>query len=405
MAFPETVVSPNAAGQCPAARATAPRPPARAGRGGGNDIGKAVARATALLALLYLFLVAIALLGTAFTHFGERFSASLIRTTAHPVIGLMLGLLATSLLQSSSSTTSIVVGMVAAGALTTGGAIPIIMGANLGTTVTNTLVALGYASRRAEFRRAFAGATMHDFFNLMTILILFPLEQATHYLERTATWLALHLAGAQGVQFHSPLKSAVAPALRAVESAVAAAGLPEWLAGVIELALALGGIFGALALLTRLMRRLVLRRAEGTFARTIRRSGLLGMLLGALITVAVQSSSVTTSLLVPLIGAGLLPLEAAFPVTLGANLGTTVTALLASLTGNLAAVIVALVHLLFNATGILIIYPLQFLRRVPVRLSRRLALAAVRRRRLAIAYLLGVFFVLPMFCVLVTELL
>lgn len=213
------------------------------------------------------------------------------------------------------------------------------------------------------------------------------------------------MAGAQGLAFHSPLKRAVTPALRAIERTVAATGPPEWLAGVIELALALGGIFGALALLTRLMRRLVLRRAEGAFARTIRRSGLLGMLLGVVITVAVQSSSVTTSLLVPLVGAGLLSLEAAFPVTLGANLGTTVTALLASLTGNLAAVIVALVHLLFNATGILFFYPLRPLRRLPVRLARRLALAAVRRRRAAIIYLLSVFFVLPLFCVLATELL
>jgi len=129
-----------------------------------------------LLGLLYIFLLSIALFGAAFKLVGKEFSQQLISTTSNPVVGLMIGLLATSLIQSSSSTTSIVVGMVSGGALTVTGAIPIIMGANMGTTVTNTLVAMTSMNRRTEFQRAFAGATMHDFFNLMAIAILFPLE-------------------------------------------------------------------------------------------------------------------------------------------------------------------------------------------------------------------------------------
>ncbi len=371
-----------------------------------GSVLRSVLRTTALLALLYLFLFAISLMGAAFKAFGAGFSEALITTTASPVVGLMIGLLATSLIQSSSGTTSIVVGLVAVDALTVRGAIPIIMGANMGTTVTNTIVAMGSMSRRAEFRRAFAGATMHDFFNLMTICILFPLEQATHYLERAASWLSTHLTGTQGVEFHGPVKAAVKPAVKFFQHAlIDPLPLPDALAGTLMLVISLASLFFALTMLTRLMRRLVVVRAEGAFNRYLGRSGPLAMLLGMVVTVMVQSSSITTSLMVPLIGAGIVPLTTALAVTLGANVGTTVTALLASLTGNVAAVTVALVHLLFNLTGIAIIYPFKPLRKVPIRLARLLALRTSRNKAFALYYMLGVFFVLPLIFVVISRVL
>jgi len=151
------------------------------------------------------------------------------------------------------------------------------------------------------------------------------------------------------------------------------------------------------------LRRLVMRRAEGALHRYIGRSGLVAMLLGMAVTASVQSSSITTSLLIPMIGAGIVRLEAAFAVTLGANVGTTVTALLASLAGNLAGVTVALVHLLFNLSGILIIYPFQSIRRIPIRMARILAIRTARRRIYAIFFVLGIFFVLPFIFVFVTK--
>ena len=361
-------------------------------------------RVLSLLALLYLFLFAISLLGAAFKIFGSDFSKALITTTTNPVVGLTIGLLATSLIQSSSSTTSIVVGLVAADALTVSNAIPIIMGANMGTTVTNTIVAMASMNRRSEFTRAFAGATMHDFFNLLTICILFPLERATHFLERAATWLSSLLAGTAGLEFQSPVKAAVKPAVNLVKHLLTeTVTLADWLAGGLMLLISLACIFLALAVLTRTLRKMVLNRAEGAINRYITRSGLAAMFLGLVITVSVQSSSITTSLLVPMIGAGIVSLSTAFPVTLGANVGTTVTALLASLAGNLAAVTVALVHLLFNLSGILIIYPIGPLRRVPINLARRLSIATARRRFYAVFYMIGVFFVLPLLFVLITK--
>jgi len=360
----------------------------------------------ALAALLYIFLWAIALFGAAFKLMGKEFSQQLIATTTNPVVGLMIGLLATSLIQSSSSTTSIVVGMVAGGALTVSNAIPIIMGANMGTTVTNTLVAMTSMNRRTEFRRAFAGATMHDFFNLLTIVILFPVEMATHYLQRTATWLSTHLVGASGGEFPNPVKTAVKPLVHGTQHLLTETwGLHRTAAVVLMIVLALAGIFFALTFLTRLLKGVVLRRAEGAFTKNVRKSGLGAMVMGLVVTVAVQSSSITTSLLVPLVGAGIVPLQAAFAATLGANVGTTVTALLASLTGTPQAVTVALVHLLFNITGIIIIYPVPLLRGIPIRLARLLALQTSRRRWFAFVYMFGVFFVLPLLFVVLDRVL
>jgi len=148
--------------------------------------------------------------------------------------------------------------------------------------------------------------------------------------------------------------------------------------------------------LTRTLKQVVLDRTEGSITGWVSRGGLAAMLVGVVITVSVQSSSITTSLLVPLIGAGIVPLEGAFAVTLGANVGTTVTALLASLTGNVAAVTVALVHFCFNICGILIIYPIKAIRMIPVNLARRLAEATARRRIWSVVYMVGVFFVLPL---------
>jgi len=357
-----------------------------------------------LLVLLYIFLFSIALFGAAFKLVGKGFSEQLIATTTNPVIGLMIGLLATSLIQSSSSTTSIVVGLVAGGALTVPNAIPIIMGANMGTTVTNTLVAMTSMNRRSEFQRAYAGATMHDFFNLMTIAILFPLEQATHYLQKSATWLSTVLVGAEGTSFPNPVKSAVKPLVNAVKHLLTdTLELPNGAATIVMVILALAGIFFALTFLTKVLKSLVLSRAEGSFTKNVRRSGLMAMFMGLLVTVGVQSSSITTSLLVPLIGAGIVPLSAAFSATLGANVGTTVTALLASLTGTPQAVTVALVHLLFNISGILVIYPIPWLRGIPVRLARLLAMQTVKRRWFAFVYMFGVFFIMPLLLVLIDR--
>jgi len=125
------------------------------------------------------------------------------------------------------------------------------------------------------------------------------------------------------------------------------------------------------------------------------RSGLLGLAIGAIVTALVQSSSITTSLLVPIFGAGILTLEAGFPIMIGANIGTTVTAILAAAVWGPEALTIAVVHLLFNLSGTAIFFPFKFMRRIPIRMAEGLATLAVRNRIWVVAYILGVFVLLP----------
>jgi sodium-dependent phosphate cotransporter len=359
----------------------------------------------AVAALLYLFLVSIGLMGAAFKGFGKGFAENLIRTTSNPFVGLFIGILATSLVQSSSTTTSVVVGIVGAGGITVGNAIPIIMGANVGTTVTNTLVSLGHVSRRDEFRRAISAATVHDFFNLICVSIMFPLELATGFLEKGATLMSSVFKGAGGVKFVSPLKLATKPAVHLIHN------ITLWLSGsslasyILMLIFSMLLLFFALYFIVKIMKSLVVNRAEIVLDNVISKSPALGLFAGLIFTIVVQSSSITTSLLIPLVAAGILTVEAAFPITIGANIGTTTTAILASFaTGNVSAIVIAFAHFLFNLTGTVFIYPIKFFRTVPINLSKAFGELAATKRRYAIIYVLGTFFFVPTLLIIISKL-
>jgi sodium-dependent phosphate cotransporter len=176
-----------------------------------------ISRIFLVVILLYFFLVSIGLMATAFKGLGEGFAKGLVRTTSNPFVGLFIGILATSIVQSSSTTTSIVVGMVGSEVVAIGNAIPIIMGANIGTTVTNTLVSLGHVNRKNEFRLAISAATVHDFFNIVCVCILFPLELATGFLEKSATLMSTLFQSVGGITFTSPIKLATRPVINFIE--------------------------------------------------------------------------------------------------------------------------------------------------------------------------------------------
>lgn len=358
----------------------------------------------AVFLLLYTFLTSISLMGHAFKGFGSGFVETLIKTTSNPFIGFFVGLLATSIIQSSGTTTSMIVAFVAADVLTVRSAIPIIMGANIGTTVTNTLVAIGHFTRREEFKRALNCSTMHDFFNIMTAAILLPLELSTHYLERTAGFLARHFCEFSGMSVESPLNVIIKPAIRAIEGFfIVFMGLPQKPASIFMLLTALAILFFSLFFGIKLMHTLVIKRTEVVFNNILGKNAVLVMFMGVLFTALVHSSSVTTSLLVPIVASGILTVENAFPVTLGANLGTTFTAILASLAGNMAAVTIAFAHLLFNMTGIILIYPIKAIRRIPLRMAAKMAEFAYRNPLYAITYVFIVFFVIPTLLILISR--
>ena len=138
-------------------------------------------------------------------------------------------------------------------------------------------------------------------------------------------------------------------------------------------------------------------RSERFLHRYLFGTPLTTMLFGGIFTILVQSSSITTSIVVPLIGSGILTLPQIFPYVLGANIGTTVTAMLASLaTGNLAAVTVAFTHLSFNLSGILLIYPIPAIRHIPMSMASGLAALTGKSRLIPIAYVVLVFYLIPL---------
>lgn len=358
-------------------------------------------RALLVLGLLTIFMFGVNGLGEGFKSLGRDVLDSFFQATENPFIALMIGILATTLVQSSSVSTSLVVGLVAApdNPLPLANAIPIIMGANIGTTVTNTIVSLGHMGRKEEFRRAFAVATCHDFFNYIAVLLLFPLEMATGYLRRSAVWLASLMTGLGGAKYDSPIEGLIKSGTGVIKSGIALVvheATPQAVALIVVSAVL---IFTGLFLLVKVMRASMRARVESVVSRALEMNPLLAILVGIIVTVMVQSSSITTSLLVPLAGAGLLSLRQAFPITIGANLGTTVTAFLAALavTGENAhvGVEIALVHLLFNLTGTMVIYGVPAVRRVPLAAARGLANLAVRSRPLALLYIVVLFYLLP----------
>ncbi len=352
-------------------------------------------------ALLFIFLLGVNGLGDAFKSLGRGLLDAFFTATENPFLALMVGILATTLVQSSSVSTSLIVGLVAApeNPLPIANAVPMIMGANIGTTVTNTLVSLAHMGRKDEFYRAFSVATCHDFFNFMAVVLLLPLELATGYLRKTATALSSLLTGLGGVEYDSPIKGALKAALKPIKGAIHAVVDSERLQAILLIVVSGLLIYFALLLLVKVMRSTMHSRVEATFSRGLYRSPLVAMLVGIVVTVMVQSSSITTSLLVPLAGAGLLTLEQAFPMTIGANIGTTVTAFLAALavTGPnaIAGITIALVHLLFNATATILIYPIERIRNLPLNAARRMARLAVRSKPLALLYVVILFYGLP----------
>jgi len=340
-----------------------------------------------VLALLYLFFVAIELLGGSFKLIGKDAAKNLIHNaTTSPLIGLLVGTLATAIIQSSSTTTSMVVALVAGGVLDIPHAIPIIMGANIGTTITNLIVSTVHIRANKEFERAFSAAVVHDIFNIMAVIVIFPLQIYFNVLGRIATFFGELFEGVGGLKVASPIKIITKPFTLLLEKIFNKNGY-------VLMAIAFIMLILALTFLVKVIKKTIVGKVEKFFTDVMFKNAVYSMILGIILTATVQSSSVTTSLIVPIAAAGILTLEQVFPYTLGANIGTTITAILASLaTGNPAAVIVAFSHLTFNILGIIIIYPFRI---IPLTLAKLFAKFSIKFKLFPILYLLVIFFLIP----------
>ncbi|XP_032382637.1 sodium-dependent phosphate transport protein 2B [Etheostoma spectabile] len=442
-----------------------------------------ILKAVTLLGLLYLFICSLDVLSSAFQLVGGKAAGDIFQDNvilSNPVAGLVIGVLVTVLVQSSSTSSSIVVSMVSSGLLDVQSAVPIIMGANIGTSVTNTIVAVMQAGDRNEFRRAFAGATVHDFFNWLSVLVLLPLEVATGVLYKLTSLIIQSFNIQSGEDapdllnvITDPLTNAIIqldksviadiatgdPAARnkslikvwckketnttfwnaTVENCTAGAvcwdegnltwtqmnsswtdyqqkckhifvnaNLPDLAVGLILLALSLLVLCTCLILIVKLLNSML----KGQVAVVIKKvlntdfpfpfawvTGYIAMLVGAGMTFIVQSSSVFTSAITPLVGIGVISLERAYPLTLGSNIGTTTTAILAAMASpgeTLSnSLQIALCHFFFNIMGILLWYPIP-LTRLPIRLARGLGNHTAKYRWFAAFYLVLCFLVLPL---------
>jgi len=344
------------------------------------------------LFFLYLFLLGIELLSCSLKGFGTGFARMLISTTENPFTGLFIGMLATAVIQSSSVTTSITVGFVAAGTITVSNAIPIVMGANIGTTVTCLIASFGHFSVEKEFSKAFPAAIVHDIFNILSVIVFLPIEILFHPIERISVFLTDFLLGKGGLTFESPLDIIIEPISGKLMGLFGEYYLVSALVALILIVFAITSF-------VKVLRRASAEKFESLIDDYLFKNAFTAGILGLALTAFVQSSSITTSLVVSLVGTQLTTLEKIFPYTLGANLGTTVTAILAALvTGNVNAITVALSHSIFNLFGITVWYPL---RKVPIFLAKKVGELSGKKRLLAFIYIIAIFILIPIVAIFV----
>lgn len=364
-------------------------------------------------ACLYLFLCAMNVMGSGLKTIEKSTDRleTLLAQAHNPVVALLGAMLATVIVQSSSFTTSIIIVLTAAGQMSTEDAVFAVMGANIGTSVTNTIVAFGSIRIRSQFRRAFTAAIVHDIFNLLTVAVLLPLEWISRsvssdgygLLTRFSMWMT-NVLGMEAIEKpDSPIKVITRPVVDAFKWFGEQISNDDAVRGSVVAVLGLLLLMLSLVFMVKNLKGALLRRIEGLFRRVFFRNDVTSYVVGAVSTVLVQSSSVTTSLIVPFTAAGAVMLKRVFPFTLGANLGTTVTGVIAASANPVAgAVTVAIAHVSFNMIGTVIWYPL---RAVPMGIARWYGRLAARSKRYAVLFLVGMFAVLPTIGIIVTEVL
>lgn len=343
-----------------------------------------------ILAALFIFLFALDLMISSLQHLGKTAAETIILATSNPFTGLFIGLLITAIIQSSSATTSMVVALVASGAITLEGAVPIIMGANVGTTITSTIVSLGFITRKKEFRRAVAAGTYHDFFNILTVIILFPLEYYFGFLSGLSGSIASLLfnqpIGPSKTNF-SLLGSGFTPIIEFLVNNIG----NGFLLALLSFAL----LFGSILFFRKVLTKLLGFGSQDRFQKFFFQHPLKSFGWGLVTTAAIRSSSVTTSLVVPLVAKKVVKLKKAIPFIWGANIGTTLTAFIAAMFNSNTAISIAIAHFLFNFIGVLVFSLIPVVKDVPVTLASGLGKLTLKYRLAGFLYLILTFFFIP----------
>jgi len=349
-----------------------------------------------IITAVFLFIFSILLMVSSINSLGYSFVDYTISATSNPYIGLFIGLLVTALLQSSSTTTTLVVAAVASGTISLSSAIPIVMGANIGTTLTSTIVSMGYITKTNEFRKAVSAGTVHDLFNIIMVLLFFPIEMKYHLLEKGSQLIS------RLFNFNEISETSSTYSLSSIFS-----GINEWLIAhtnnVFTLILAVVLLFACIKFISKLLYDILIGKTKRKFETTVFSNTARSFGWGLLLTSAAQSSSLTTSLIVPLVATGKVKLNRAFQFILGANIGTTITALLAATFQSEAALEIAIVHFLFNTLGVVLFLFIPFLNRIPIYLAGKMGDFTLRLRLVGFAYILVTFFLLPFTLIYISQ--
>jgi sodium-dependent phosphate cotransporter len=347
-----------------------------------------------------LFLFALDLMTSSLQHLGKNIIDKILYATANPFTGLFIGLLITAMLQSSSTTTSLTVALVASGSITIENATPVIMGANVGTTITSTIVSLGFISKKNEFRRAVAAGTYHDFFNILTVIILFPLEYHYEFLSSSAQAISGLFYTSSGTPTASSSPHFWLDFSPIIDFVIRIFPSPFFL---VTLALVL--LFSSILLFRRLISNLLNARLPEAFSRFFFKSALKSFAWGLITTAAIRSSTITTSVVVPIVAKKIVKLRQAAPFIMGANVGTTVTAFVAALlyANDADTLSIAIVHFLFNCIGVLVFFPMPLLRKVPVALASAMGKLTLKYRLAGFIYLITTFFFLPFSLIFLSQ--
>ncbi len=340
------------------------------------------------LAFGFVFFFGIETLKLSLFLLGEDFSRHILQSTSNHFVALFIGLLVTAMIQSSSTVTSLLVVGVSSGTMDFDTSLAMVMGANIGTTLTAMLISLGYVSHREEFKRAIEAALLHNIFNVSMVIILFPMEQMFGLLSRLSIFLTDYVyLGKESAHINFGglmmfFRKLVYPLAEVIP-------YPSLL-----LALAIFMIFGSISLFTYLARN-QFEESSIFVEKRLFGNDFSALVWGIFLTSTLQSSSVTTSMVVPLVATGRVSLKSAFPFILGANLGTTITALFASVNTSETAVALAICHVLFNLIGVVLYYPIKPMRKIPTAVAQILGGIAFKYRVLGFVYLLSVFFGVP----------
>lgn len=337
---------------------------------------------------LLLFIFAIDLLTVAMGKLNNDVAKEIIQATRNPFISLFVGLLVTALIQSSSTVTASIVAIVASGNMTLQQAVPMVLGANIGTTLTSTLVSFTFITRKKEFKRALSSGISHDVFNIFNVIILFPLELYFNFLSNTAEKLAKLFVSDK--EFTGTFEY----------NRTFTRGTTEWIVEHINIPfvstlLAIFLVFFSIKVMsTSVYKTFVLDTFED-INKIIFKNTAVSFIYGIFFTAAVQSSTVTTCLVVPLVANRKVSLAKSFPFIIGANIGTTITAVIAAMYKTEAAIALAFAHVLFNSIGALIFLPFPEVRNIPVKLAEWMGKTSLTHRIFGFAYILLTFFIIP----------